>query len=106
MKSDSGMIRCFGSWINSPQSLFEHTVFDGTCRICFPKVDFDNGSPAHHPFNLKDNIWAWNYGGERGERGFTSFLIDTAHRVAATSPPTGPVFTLCRMRGFWLPNLK
>ena len=61
------------------------SVFDGACRTYFPKVDFDNGSPAHHPFNLKDKIWAWNYEGERGERGFTSFLIDTAHRVASTS---------------------
>ena len=61
------------------------SVFDGACRTYFPKVDFDNGSPAHHPFNLKDKIWFWEYEGERGERGFTSYLIDTAHRVASTS---------------------
>ena len=61
------------------------SVFDGACRTYFPKVDFNNGSPAHHPFNLKNKIWFWEYEGERGERGFTSFLIDTAHRVASTS---------------------
>ena len=61
------------------------SIFDGACRTYFPKVDFDNGSPAHHPFNLKDKIWFWEYEGERGERGFTSYLINTAHRVASTS---------------------
>lgn len=61
------------------------SVYDGACRTYFPKVDFDNGSPAHHPCNLKDKIWYWNYEGERGDRAFTSFLIDTAHRVASTS---------------------
>ena len=61
------------------------SVFDGACRTYFPKVDFDDGSPAHHPFYLKDKIWFWEYEGERGERGFTSYLIDTAHRVASTS---------------------
>ena len=61
------------------------SVFDGACRTYFPKVDFDNGSPAHNPFNLKDKIWFWEYEGERGERGFTSYLIDTVHRVASTS---------------------
>jgi len=61
------------------------SVYDGACRTYFPKIDFDNGSPAHHPCNLKDKIWFWNYGDERGERAYTSFLIDTAHRVASTS---------------------
>lgn len=61
------------------------SIFDGACRTYFPKIDFDNGSPAHHPFNLKDKIWFWEYEGERGERGFTSYLIDTAHRIASTS---------------------
>ncbi len=61
------------------------SVYDGACRTYFPKVDFDNGFPAHHPCNLKDKIWFWNYEGERGERGYTAFLIDTAHRVASTS---------------------
>ena len=61
------------------------SVFDGACRTYFPKVDFDNGSPAHHPCNLKDKIWFWNYEGLRGERGYTAFLIDTAHRGASTS---------------------
>ena len=61
------------------------SVYDGACRTYFPKIDFDNGSPAHHPCNLKDKIWFWNYEGMRGERGYTAFLIDTAHRVASTS---------------------
>ena len=61
------------------------SIFDGACRTYFPKIDFDNGSPAHHPFNLKDKIWFWEYEGERGERGFTSYLINTAHRIASTS---------------------
>ena len=61
------------------------SVYDGACRTYFPKIDFDNGSPAHHPCNLKDKIWFWNYEGLRGERGYTAFLIDTAHRVASTS---------------------
>ena len=56
------------------------SIFDGACRTYFPKIDFDNGSPAHHPFNLKDKIWFWEYEGERGERGFTSYLINTAQR--------------------------
>lgn len=61
------------------------SVYDGACRTYFPKIDFDNGSPAHHPGNFKDKIWFWNYEGLRGERGYTAFLIDTAHRVASTS---------------------
>ena len=61
------------------------SVYDGACRTYFPKIDFDNGSPSHHPCNLKDKIWFWNYEGLRGERGYTAFLIDTAHRVASTS---------------------
>ncbi len=61
------------------------SVYDGACRTYFPKIDFDNSSPAHHPCNLKDKIWFWNYEGLRGERGYTAFLIDTAHRVASTS---------------------
>lgn len=61
------------------------SIFDGAYRTYFPKIDFDNGSPAHHPFNLKDKIWFWEYEGERGERGFTSYLINTAHRIASTS---------------------
>jgi len=61
------------------------SVYDGAVRTYFPKVDFDNGSPAHHPCNFKDKIWFWTYGDERGERAFTSFLIDTAHKVASTS---------------------
>ena len=61
------------------------SVYDGACRTYFPKIDFDNGSPAHHPCNLKDKIWFWNYEGLRGERGYTAFLIDTAHRGASTS---------------------
>lgn len=61
------------------------SVYDGACRTYFPKIDFDNGSPAHHPCNLKDKIWFWNYEGLRGERGYTAFLIDTAHRAASTN---------------------
>ena len=61
------------------------SVYDGACRTYFPKIDFDNGSPAHHPGNFKDKIWFWNYEGLRGERGYTAFLIDTAHRIASTS---------------------
>lgn len=61
------------------------SVYDGASRTYFPKIDFDNGSPAHHPGNFKDKIWFWNYEGLRGERGYTAFLIDTAHRVASTS---------------------
>lgn len=61
------------------------SVYDGASRTYFPKIDFDNGSPAHHPGNFKDKVWFWNYEGLRGERGYTAFLIDTAHRVASTS---------------------
>lgn len=61
------------------------SVYDGACRTYFPKIDFDNGSPAHHPGNFKDKIWFWNYEGLRGERGYTAFLIDTAHRAASTN---------------------
>ena len=61
------------------------SVFDGACRTYFPNIDFDGGSPMHHPCNLKDKIRYWVYGEQRGERAFTSFLIDTAHRVASTN---------------------
>ena len=61
------------------------SVYDGACRTYFPKIDFDNGSPAHHPGNFKDKIWFWNYEGLRGERGYTAFLIDTTHRAASTN---------------------
>lgn len=81
------------------------SVYDGACRTYFPKIDFDNGSPAHHPGNFKDKIWFWNYEGLRGERGYTAFLIDTAHR-AAPAGPTGAAFTSCRTPEFLPPNWK
>ena len=31
-------------------------VFDGACRTYYPKVDFENGVPVHHPSTLKDQI--------------------------------------------------
>jgi len=61
------------------------SVYDGACRTYFPKINFDSSSPAHHPCTMKDKIWFWNYEGLRGERGFTAFLIDTAHEIASTN---------------------
>ena len=61
------------------------SAYDGACRTYFPGIDFENGEPARHPCNLKDKIRYWVYGEQRGEHAFTSFLIDTAHRVSSTN---------------------
>ena len=61
------------------------SVYDGACRTYFPKVDFDNGVPAHHPCNFKEKIWFWSYGGLHGGNAYTAFLIDSVHQASASN---------------------
>ena len=61
-------------------------VFDGACRTYYPKVDFENGIPIHHPSTLKDQIKYWvSPDGNRGPDAFTSFLIEVAYQAASRS---------------------
>ena len=61
-------------------------VFDGACRTYYPKVDFENGVPVHHPSTLKDQIKYWvSPDGNRGPDAFTSFLIEVAYQAASRS---------------------
>jgi len=61
-------------------------VFDGACRTYYPKVDFENGVPIHHPSTLKDQIKYWvSSDGNRGPDAFTSFLIEVAYQAASRS---------------------
>ena len=61
-------------------------VFDGACRTYYPKVDFENGVPVHHPSTLKDQIKYWvSPDGKRGPDAFTSFLIEVAYQAASRS---------------------
>ncbi len=61
-------------------------VFDGACRTYYPKVDFENGVPIHHPSTLKDQIKYWvSPDGNRGPDAFTSFLIEVACQAASRS---------------------
>ncbi len=60
-------------------------VYDGACRIFFPKVNFEEDPPDKYPFNLKGAIWHWKYDNESGTKAYTSFLIDKAHQSIATT---------------------
>ncbi len=60
-------------------------VFDGACRTYYPKVDFENGIPVHHPSTLRDQITYWVQDGRRGWEAYTDFLINVAHTASARS---------------------
>ena len=61
------------------------SVYDGACRTYYQGIDFEKGISAHHPRNQKDNIWFWKYADKSGPYAYTSFLIDSVHRVASTN---------------------
>lgn len=60
-------------------------VFDGACRTYYPKVDFENGIPIHHPSTLKDQIKYWIFDERRGPDAYTDFLINVAYQAASKS---------------------
>ena len=58
-------------------------VYDGSTRTYYPKVDFENGIPVHHPFNLREKIRYWIYGNERGPEAHANFLVNVAYQAAS-----------------------
>ena len=74
-----------GAFLLSDEIGKSWSTYDGACRTYYPKIDFENGIPIHHPSNKKDAIWYWAFENERGPKAYTAFLISIAYQAASRS---------------------